>query len=170
MAFGPIQLLVVGFEEGRFEGEILSELERLRQADVIRVVDMVFLHCDDNGDVDIIEMSDLAASEQRQLGAIAGALVGFGAAGEEGALLGAAAGADGPPSVWDEADELDLAEALEPGEAVALALIEHRWAIPLRGAIQRAGGRAIADSWIQPEDLVALGEDVAAQMALLDEG
>ena len=75
---------------------------------------MVFLHCDDNGDVDIIEMSDLAASEQRQLGAIAGASVGFGATeGEEGGL-GAAAGADGPPSVWDEADELDLAEALEP--------------------------------------------------------
>jgi len=170
VAFGPIQLLVVGFEEGRFQGEILPELQRLREAGVIRIVDLLFLRCDENGDVDIIEMSDLAESEQRELGAIAGALVGFGAAGEDGALVGAVAGAEAPPSVWDEADGLDLAEALEPGEAVALALIEHRWAIPLRGAIRRAGGRAIADSWIQPEDLVLLGEDVAAQMALLDEG
>jgi uncharacterized membrane protein len=169
MAFGPIQVLVVGFEEGRFEGEILSELQRLREAEVIRIVDLLFLRCDENGEVDIIELSDLPANEQRELGAIAGALIGYGAAGEDGALLGAVAGAEAPPSVWDEADELDLAEALEPGEAVALALIEHRWAIPLRGAIQRAGGRAIAESWIQPEDLVALGADVAAQMALLEE-
>lgn len=170
MAFGPIQLLVIGFDEGRFQGEILPELQRLREADVIRIVDLLFLRCDDDGEVDIIELSDLGVSEQRELGAIAGALVGFGAAGEDGAVLGAVAGAEAPPSVWDDADELDLAEALEPGEAVALALIEHRWAIPLRGAIRRAGGRAIADSWIQPEDLVALGADVAAQMAALEQG
>jgi hypothetical protein len=169
MALGPIQLLVVGFDEGRFRGEILPELERLRELDVIRIVDLLFLRCDDNGELDRVTFSDLGVDEQSQLGAIAGALVGFGAAGEDGALLGAVAGAEAPPSVWDEADEFDLAEALEPGEAVALALIEHRWAIPLRGAIQRAGGRAIADAWIQPEDLVALGEDVAAQLAELEQ-
>jgi hypothetical protein len=169
MAFGPIQLLVVGFEEGNFRGEILRELERLRDQDVIRIVDVLFLRRDDDGELVTLAFSDLDGDERRELGAIAGALVGFGAAGEEGALAGAVAGAESPPSVWDEAEELDLAAALEPGEAVALALVEHRWAIPLREAIQRAGGRAIADSWIQPEDLVALGEDVAAQMAILDQ-
>ena len=91
MAFGPIQLLVIGFEEGRFQGEILPELQRLREADVIRIVDLLFLRCDDDGEVDIVELSDLGVSEQRELGAIAGALVGFGAAGEDGALLGAVA-------------------------------------------------------------------------------
>jgi hypothetical protein len=97
MAFGPIQLLVVGFEEGRFEGEILSELQRLREAEVIRIVDLLFLRCDEDGEVDVIEISDLPANEQRELGAIAGALIGYGAAGEDGALLGAVAGAEAPP-------------------------------------------------------------------------
>jgi hypothetical protein len=170
MAIGPIQLLVVGFEEANFRGEILPELERLRDAEVIRIVDLLFLGRDDDGELVRLEISDLELDERRELGAIAGALVGFGAAGEDGALIGAVVGAEDPPNIWDEADELDLIAELAPGEAVALALIEHRWALPLRSAIRRAGGRALADSWIQPEDLIALGAEVAEQVALLDAG
>ena len=39
--------------------------------------------------------------------------------------------------------------------------LEHRWAIPLRDAIRDAGGVPFADSWIHPEDLVALGASMA---------
>jgi hypothetical protein len=35
-----------------------------------------------------------------------------------------------------------------------VALIEHRWAIPLRDAVQETGGRALADAWIRPDDPV----------------
>lgn len=34
------------------------------------------------------------------------------------------------------------------------ALIEHRWAIPLRDAIHKTGGRTLADAWIHPDDPV----------------
>ena len=67
MALGPIQLLVVGFDEGRFRGEILPELERLRELDVIRIVDLLFLRCDDNGELDRVTFSDLGVDEQSQL-------------------------------------------------------------------------------------------------------
>ena len=30
MEMGPVQMLVVGFEDGKFEGRILAELQRLR--------------------------------------------------------------------------------------------------------------------------------------------
>jgi hypothetical protein len=40
---------------------------------------------------------------------------------------------------------------------VAIALLEHRWAIGLRDAIRDAGGFHIADSWIHPADLIAVG-------------
>ena len=31
------------------------------------------------------------------------------------------------------------------------------WAIPLRNAIVEAGGIALADEWIHPKDLIAVG-------------
>jgi hypothetical protein len=50
-----------------------------------------------------------------------------------------------------------VADAIPAGSIAAIALIEHRWAIPLRDAVGRAGGVALADEWVHPEDLVALG-------------
>jgi hypothetical protein len=38
-----------------------------------------------------------------------------------------------------------------------VALIEHLWAIPLRTAISGAGGVTLADEWVHPDDLIALG-------------
>ena len=35
-----------------------------------------------------------------------------------------------------------------------VALIEHRWAIPLRDAIHKTGGRTLVDAWIHPDDPV----------------
>ena len=39
MSFGPMQLLVIGFEGGEFTGEIAAEFKRLREHDVVRLVD-----------------------------------------------------------------------------------------------------------------------------------
>ena len=60
----------------------------------------------------------------------------------KGGLLGDA--------VWSVAD------VVPPGSMAAVVL-EHRWAIPLRDAVRRAGGAALADAWIHPEDLVLYG-------------
>jgi hypothetical protein len=38
-----------------------------------------------------------------------------------------------------------------------VALLEYRWAIPLREAVLRAGGATLADAWIHPDDLVLYG-------------
>ena len=58
-------------------------------------------------------------------------------------------------AVWDVAD------SIPNGSAAAIALLEHRWAIPLRDAIIRANGRALADTWVHPADLVAVGVEAA---------
>ena len=39
MAIGPVQLIVLGFSHPEFHGEIVAELERLRQSDTVRVID-----------------------------------------------------------------------------------------------------------------------------------
>ena len=164
MEFGPVQMLVVGFEDGKFSGEILAELRRLREHDIVRLVDLLFVARDENGEIEALEHSDLAEDEAEAFGALAGALLGMGAAGEEGAEEGAAQGAAAveergsvinPDNVWY------LADAIPPGTSAGIALLEHRWAIPLRDAIERAGGETLVDSWVHPQDLVAAGAEAA---------
>jgi len=155
---GPVQIMVVGFEKPDFRGDVLEELKRLKEKDLIRLVDLVVVSKGDDDDITAVELSDLSPEESAQFGAIAGALIGLGADGEEGmeagAVLGAEAAEDG---VLGEETMWSVADAIPPGATAAVALLEHRWAIPLRDAIRAAGGFPLADSWIHPEDLIAMG-------------
>jgi uncharacterized membrane protein len=165
MPIGPVQLLVVGFANGDFRGEIMAELDRLRESDTVRLIDLVFVRKDADGNVQKLQHSDLSAEEQAEFGAIAGALIGLGAGGEEGAEAGAALGAEAagegdvlPDDIWY------IDDVLPDDTAAAVALIEHRWAIALREAIRDAGGFHLADAWVHPLDLVAIGV-IAAEEA-----
>ena len=165
MALGPVQVLVVGFEEGKFRGEVLEELRRLREAEIVRVVDLLFVAKDDAGDVAAIEMSGLTQEESMEFGAFAGALLGLGYEGEEGIEAGAEAGAlatAGGVHVLED-DVWYLADAIPEGTSAGIVLLEHQWAIPLRDAILRAGGTPLVDSWIHPVDLVAIGLEAALE-------
>jgi uncharacterized membrane protein len=156
--FGPVQIMVVGFEKPNFQGEVLAELRRLRDADMIRLVDLVVVAKDEDDEVVAVELSDLSPEESAEFGALAGALIGLGADGEEGAEAGAVAGAEaGADGILGEEAAWSIADAIPPGATAAVALIEHRWAIPLRDAIRAAGGFPLADTWVHPEDLVAYG-------------
>ena len=50
-----------------------------------------------------------------------------------------------------------MLEEIPNDSAAALILLEHHWAVPLRDAIARAGGFRLADGFISPLDLVAIG-------------
>ncbi len=158
MTIGPVQLLVIGFVDGDFHGQIKAELDRLRASDTIRLLDVAFVSKDSDGNISHLRSSDLSAEESEEFGALVGALIGLGAGGEEGAEVGAAAGAEAassghvlPDDVWY------IEDALGDAEAAAVALIEHRWAIGLREAIRDAGGFHLADAWVHPLDLVSIG-------------
>jgi uncharacterized membrane protein len=166
MTLGPVQLLVVGFDDPKFKGEIYEELKKLRDSDVIRLIDVLAVWKDANGEIEAVQASDLSVDEAEELGATVGALIGLGLAGEEGAELGAmagvAAGEDG--HLIDEDEMWDIAETIPNGSAAAIALIEHRWAIPLKEAIGRAGGFPLSDAWVHPLDLVAVGLMAAEEL------
>ena len=164
MAMGPVQVLVVGYgEDAQFKGKALDELKRLRDADIVRVVDLLVVRKNADGSVDKVEISD--EDELMKLGAVAGALIGLGAAGEEGAevgaLAGAAAMADG--TMYDDEQVWYIADTIPEGMTAAIAVLEHRWAIPLRDAIMESGGVALADTWIHPADLLAVGAEIGLE-------
>jgi len=159
MTIGPVQLLVVAFDKPDFSGEIVQELTRLRENNLIRLVDALAVRKHLDGTLDALQWSDLSVDEAEGLGATIGALLGLGVGGEEGmeagAVAGRAAGSDG--HLIPEEEVWDVAATIEPGTAAAIALIEHVWAIPLRDAIVRAGGVPVSDGWIHPLDLVEVG-------------
>jgi uncharacterized membrane protein len=160
MAIGPVQLLVLGFQDPNFQGEVLAELDRLKESDIARVIDAIVVYKDGEGEVTVLKRSDLSDAEAAEFGSTIGALVGLGVAGEEGAEAGAEAGAAAMAEgaeVFSEEEAWDVVDDIPPNTAAALVLLEHRWAIPLRDSIMRAGGFRIADGFIHPLDLVAVG-------------
>jgi uncharacterized membrane protein len=160
MAIGPVQLIVLGFSHPEFHGEIIAELERLRNSDTVRVIDALAVHKDADGEIEIEHLSNLSKDEAIELGSKVGALIGLGIEGEYGMVAGAEAGgeaaADGV-SVFSDEEAWDVLEDIPNDSAAALILLEHHWAVPLRDAIVNAGGFRISDGFISPLDLVQIG-------------
>ena len=89
MAIGPVQLIVLGFRHPDFHGEIIAELERLRESDTVRVIDSLAVYKDADGGLAVEHLSNLSESEAIEYGTKIGALIGLGIEGEEGAEAGA---------------------------------------------------------------------------------
>ena len=169
MAIGPVQLIVLGFSHPDFHGEIIAELERLRESDTVRVIDSLAVYKDAKGEIEVEHLSNLTQAEAIELGSKVGALVGLGIEGEEGAEAGAEIGAEEGAEGIDVfgGEEWDVIDEIPNDSAAALILIEHHWAVPLRDAIARAGGFRIADAFISPLDLVDIGLTTAEEAAEL---
>ena len=173
MSIGPVQLLVIGFDHPDFTGEIIEELERLRESNTVKVIDALAVFKDAEGDIEVAHLSNLTVEEAVEIGSTVGALIGLGIEGEEGmeagAILGAEAGLDGNLEVFTDEDAWDVIEEIPNDSAAALLLIEHHWAVPLRNAVARAGGRRLGDAYIAPIDLVAIGLVAEAEAEALAE-
>ena len=119
MALGPIEVLVVGFPGNQFNGEILPELERLVDEDIISVVDGLLLTKEADGEVSFVEFDEEGANDD------AARLV---------ALMNQV------ESLISDEDVLELAENLVPDSSAAILVFEHTWAKPFRDAIIGSGG------------------------------
>src|SRR5512132_2847837 len=138
MAIGPVQLIVLGFNHPNFHGEIVEELERLRDSDTIRVIDALAVHKDAEGEMEVAHLSNLTLDEAVELGSKVGALIGLGIEGEEGMQAGAEAGAEaaaGGVDFFSDEQAWDVLADIPDDSAAELILIEHHWTVPLRDAI-----------------------------------
>ncbi len=160
MSIGPVQLVVLGFRHPDFHGEIIAELERLRESDTVRVIDALAVYKDAAGEVEVEHLSNLTKQQAIEFGTAVGALLGLGIEGEEGMVAGAesgAAAAEDGVQVFSDEEAWAVLEEIPNDSAAALLLIEHHWAVPLRDAVVRAGGFRISDGFISPLDLVEIG-------------
>jgi uncharacterized membrane protein len=170
MTIGPVQFFAIGLENDKLRGEIARELHLASDSGVIRVIDALAIQKTKDGGITSLGTSDLTPSERAEYGAIIGGLIGLGAVGTEegletGAIVGAEAFAEHDFGLSDE-DIRSVAADLPPGTTALLLLVEHRWAIPIKEAVDNAGGVVLAQGMIRAADLVALGVNLAAASAL----
>jgi hypothetical protein len=140
---GPVQVLVVGFDQLAFSGEVMTELDRLREAGTARLIDVLLVGRAEDGTLETLPLPAGAPSDMGTL--VAG-------------VLGASDAEVPSASEADDGSTWSLADAIPPGTSAAVALIEHLWATPLREAIARAGGTALEETWLHREDVELLDQ------------
>jgi uncharacterized membrane protein len=157
-SMGPIQMLSLAFPGNRFRGELLPELDRLKKAEIVRIIDLLLVRKDELGNVLVTTASDLDWQEAVSFGSYVGALAGYAAAGpagiEKGAMAGAAELADG--HLFNQDDVFRVTQALPQNMSAVLVLLEHLWAKPLLDAVDRAAGVELSNDWIRPEEIVSV--------------
>ncbi len=165
MTYGPMQLVVIGFDRAALPLGFVNQLRRLRDDGIVRLVDAVFISKDEQGDLNEIRVSDISSDEAVLLGMLAGALFGYGFAGEDGidagALGGGLAAAEAGEFGLGQEDIDAIADLIPRGSAAAFVLLEHLWAIGLKEAVRDANGAVIAHGWITPATLIEMGESAA---------
>ncbi|MFN8518953.1 MAG: DUF6325 family protein [Chloroflexota bacterium] len=62
MSIGPVELLVVKFPGNQFTGEVGPALQDLVNTGMIRVIDLLFAITDQQGNIAVVELSDLEDS------------------------------------------------------------------------------------------------------------
>ena len=159
---GPIQFVAFGFDTiDRFHGQILEQLEELTDVPAVRVLDMLFVAKEDNGDLVALEGGELGIEGgDEALGTMLGALMGFSFEDDPAS----------PPAEITEASAIGVSvedirrigRDLTPGTAAALFLLEHQWAAGLRDALRDAGGFPVAQGFLTLEGLVLIGAELAA--------
>ncbi len=158
---GPLQLLVVAFDDPKFDGSMLDELTTASESGAVRIVDLLGVLKHTDGTVTAIEGTELTEDEAITYGAWIGALIGFGVDDEQGAAMGALVGGMAAADEYEYGLDADaiatIADDIPAGGAAMLLVLEHRWAIGLRDAIARSGGILVTQDFLNPEALVALG-------------
>jgi hypothetical protein len=157
---GPVQVLVVGYEQPAFTGEVLVELARLNDAGLVRLVDVLLVTRAADGNFHTVELAEDAAEGLPDLphgnGALAAALLAHSNETDDDGKDARSEDLDAPDGpVWS------LANSVPAGTTAAVALIEHMWAAPLREAIQRTGGVPLDEVWLADADLQRLAASSA---------
>jgi uncharacterized membrane protein len=132
MTYGPIDFIVLQFPGNRFKGEILPEMLELVDKEIIRIIDLVIILKDQDGQVVVRELRELDPAHVEMLNPLKA---------EVSQLL-------------TKGDIDAIAETLDNNCTAGLMLIENLWAKKTQQAMQDANGKLVMFERI-PHDVVA---------------
>lgn len=113
----PVDLVLVEFSGNRFDGRVLTELERLSADGTIEVLDALLVSRNADGSIEWLE----ASTVDNRLAALVGE----------------------PAGLLSEEDAEAIAEELQPDTAIGMLVFQHSWAATLAEALRGVGGRLL---------------------------
>ena len=126
MSIGPVEYIAIAFPGNKFSGEIIPAIKQLQDNGTIRVLDLVIITKDGEGNVAAIELAEASPETQATFAALGV---------ENKNLLG-------------EEDFEDIGSALDPNSTAALMIWENAWAAEFAKSLRNADGILIANGRI----------------------
>jgi len=118
MGIGPVEYMVVAFPGNKFNGDVAPALKELVDNGTIRVIDLAFVHKDENGDVAALELEDEGSEVFAAFQAVTH---------ERGGLV-------------NVDDLMDIGGALDTNSSAAILVWEDLWAARFKEAVIGSGG------------------------------
>ena len=141
LELGPVDVVIIGYPaDAPRTGEAVPMFVDLVDRGVIRVLDVLMVQKDAEGNVSGIEITDLDGDGVNDLVVFAGARTGM----------------------LDDEDAGTAGELLEPGEMALMICFENTWAAPFATAVRRNGGRMLAFQRIPAQDVLDAVESLDA--------
>lgn len=139
---GAVDYAIVAFPGSRFTGQIVPALVELVDSQTIRIIDLVVIQKEADGDIVALELSELDPDVRAVLE-------------REGILS---------EGLFNDEDLEAAAEELEPGSSAAMIVWENLWAKRVAQATRASGGELL-DFGRLPHDVVQAARDYAVAAA-----
>jgi hypothetical protein len=132
MTFGPIDLVVLEFKDNTFDDEILGGMVELVADEIVRILDLVIVHKDKQGEVVVQELKELSPFELQLLEPLRAEISGM-----------------------ITVDDIKvIGKRLRENSLAAIMLFENLWVIRLKQDVSDGGGRLVMHERI-PNDIVS---------------
>jgi uncharacterized membrane protein len=136
---GPVDVAIIAFDEPKFDGSIASAIADLVADGTVRVLDIVLVNKDENGEVTVLEVTDVDGDGIPDLIALQGDI----------------------PGLLTETDAGVAIEAMPNNTAIAMLAWENTWLVRAGQAIRNNGGTVLAFERIPADDVQAVLDSAA---------
>jgi hypothetical protein len=142
MSHGPIDFIALSFSGNKFKGEILDSLVDLVESETIRIIDLLVVTKDEQGDLLAVEIEQ-----------------------HDPEIFDFFAPLDFETNGMITAEDVEMIGAnLENNSTAAMMLFENVWAVKFKEAVLNADGQLLVQGRILPEGI----ENALAEMAEID--
>jgi hypothetical protein len=135
---GPIDYILIGFDNAKFDGSVLNALAEAIDKGVIALIALSVINKDADGTVSVFDVEDIG----------------------DDFVIQFAQKYNVTSDLVSEDDKKEVSDLLVENEAAGLLVVEQLWAKPLKKALIEANGYLIAEGRIHPDAVAELEGEV----------